>query len=343
MIIFKQFAKQYAKEFSDFVKEHPYGNIFHSIEWINILNKCLDCKCVAIMAVNTGTGKICGVVVGMVRTEKNGLLSFLSTRTIVIGGPLVEESDDAKVILTELLIELKHHAGKKSLYVELWNMFDRPFEQFGCLEIPGFKFIDHLNFIIDLDSSPDQIFAKFSKTRRKNIRRAIKYGVTVTEVKTNNGVKKLYSLLEETYNRVGVPLDNFEVFDLAFKNLQPVGNAHFYLAYCDGVCIGGRVVLLYKEWIYDWYAGSRKDSFKKYPDELLIWHILQWGMEHKYKYFNFGGAGKPDKKYGPREFKGKFGGELVNYGRYINITAPIRYFFALKGYYLYKKLCKFNS
>ena len=32
---------------------------------------------------------------------------------------------------------------------------------------------------------------------------------------------------------------------------------------------------------------------------------------------DFGGAGKPDEPYGVRTFKAKYGGELVNYGRYV--------------------------
>ena len=37
------------------------------------------------------------------------------------------------------------------------------------------------------------------------------------------------------------------------------------------------------------------------------------------------GAGKPDENYGVREFKEKFGGELVEYGRFIRINNPLLY------------------
>ena len=35
------------------------------------------------------------------------------------------------------------------------------------------------------------------------------------------------------------------------------------------------------------------------------------------------GAGTPDSDYGVREFKSKFGGELVEYGRYVKINKPL--------------------
>ena len=36
----------------------------------------------------------------------------------------------------------------------------------------------------------------------------------------------------------------------------------------------------------------------------------------------FGGAGKPDKPYGVRDYKLKFGGQLVNWGRFEKVHKP---------------------
>jgi lipid II:glycine glycyltransferase (peptidoglycan interpeptide bridge formation enzyme) len=51
---------------------------------------------------------------------------------------------------------------------------------------------------------------------------------------------------------------------------------------------------------------------------------LRWGRTHGFEVFDFGGAGRPDEPYGPREFKAKFGGELVDYGRDVLVHAPAR-------------------
>ena len=37
------------------------------------------------------------------------------------------------------------------------------------------------------------------------------------------------------------------------------------------------------------------------------------------------GAGSPDENYGVRDFKARFGGELVEYGRFKKILNPILY------------------
>ena len=37
------------------------------------------------------------------------------------------------------------------------------------------------------------------------------------------------------------------------------------------------------------------------------------------------GAGRPDEKYGVRDFKAEFGGEMVEYGRYVYAHCPLVY------------------
>jgi lipid II:glycine glycyltransferase (peptidoglycan interpeptide bridge formation enzyme) len=68
------------------------------------------------------------------------------------------------------------------------------------------------------------------------------------------------------------------------------------------------------------------------PNELIMWHILRWGAENNYRLYDFGGAGKPDEDYGVRDFKAKFGGDLVNYGRNKYIASPSLYKFTEFGY-----------
>ena len=43
---------------------------------------------------------------------------------------------------------------------------------------------------------------------------------------------------------------------------------------------------------------------------------MEWGSNNGYKIFDFGGAGKPNLAYGVRDHKLKFGGELVEFGRF---------------------------
>ena len=75
-----------------------------------------------------------------------------------------------------------------------------------------------------------------------------------------------------------------------------------------------------------------------FPNDILIWETLKWGLKHNYKTFDYGGAGEPNKKYGVRAFKQQMGGKLVNYGRYEKIHKTIFYYIGSIGLKLLKKI-----
>jgi lipid II:glycine glycyltransferase (peptidoglycan interpeptide bridge formation enzyme) len=49
------------------------------------------------------------------------------------------------------------------------------------------------------------------------------------------------------------------------------------------------------------------------------------------------GAGKPEETYGVRDFKARFGGELVEHGRYLCVRKPLLYWLGKMGVKLMKK------
>jgi len=95
-----------------------------------------------------------------------------------------------------------------------------------------------------------------------------------------------------------------------------------YIAKYENNYIGGILILTYNGIIHDWYAGACDEYLKLCPNDLLAWHPIEWGSENGYHTFDFLGAGKPDEKYGVRDFKKRFGGQLVNFGRYKKIHSP---------------------
>ena len=50
-----------------------------------------------------------------------------------------------------------------------------------------------------------------------------------------------------------------------------------------------------------------------------------WGAENGYRLCNFGGAGKRDEEYGVRDFKAKFGGELICFARSTGSTTRLTF------------------
>ena len=95
-------------------------------------------------------------------------------------------------------------------------------------------------------------------------------------------------------------------------------------------------LLTFKQRVYLWYGGLTRAT-EGSPCSLLRWHELCWARENGYDVYDSGGAGWPDVPYGVREFKRKFGGELVQFGRYRKVLSPWMLALAERAYSLRRK------
>jgi len=321
-------------EWDDFVYSHPLGNIFQTTSLYNVYHKTRKYSPIKVAVIDQKSQEILGVMIGVVIREMDGLLGNFSARSIVQGGPLVV-STSKKDIIQKLVNKYDSRVSHSSLYTEIRNMHNI---QEMLNDIDNYAYIDHLNYIITLNQSEDDLWHQIHKSRRKNINRSEKAGVVVEEVVNSDEIPAFYNLLNQTYNSVKIPLADISLFESAFQHLVPKGLAKFFFARHEDDYIGARAVLLYKDTIYDWYAGAAVDVSSFHPNECLVWHILKWGIENKYAVFDFGGAGEPNKPYGPREFKRRFGGELVNFGKNVCKYSEEKVKISEIGFKIYRKL-----
>jgi len=146
--------------------------------------------------------------------------------------------------------------------------------------------------------------------------------------------------VKKSYIAARVPLSDISLFQGAFDVLFPKGMARFYLARIGSTYVAATAELPYKDVIYGWYSGVDRAFAAEYPGELLMWEVLRWGAENGYKTYDFGGAGKPDEPSGVRDFKAKFGGRLVCFGRNTKIHTPHLLRLSKWGYETYRQLLK---
>ncbi|MBZ4647028.1 MAG: FemAB-related protein system-associated [Clostridia bacterium] len=319
----------------NYVSSHDYGNIFQTTSMYHVYENTQNYTPIKLCAIDNND-KIVGVLLGVVIGELRGILGLgfvgsFSRRSIIQGGPLV--SNGSLKISPKLLLEFDNIAHQKSLYTQVWNMFDTK-----DISLENYQFDEHLNFLIDLNCTEEEIWSRIHKSRRKNINRSNKSGVTIEEIDDINQLPVFYNLLEETYKNVSVPLADISLFESAYKELVPKKMARFILAKHEGKYIGCRAILTFKETIHDWYAGASNDALSLYPNDILVWNILQWGVNNNFKIFDFGGAGHPEQEYGPREFKRRFGGDLVNHGRYTHVHSPTKMKITDIGFKVYQKI-----
>jgi len=332
------FSPSLLSQYSDFVFNHPNGNVFQTIEMYNVYRHSKNHEPVLVIATNT-CNDITGVLLAVIQTEHNGFLGSFTARSIIWGGPLVKDND--LEVLDYILKEYNRLIKNKVIYTQFRNLWEWSFSEHNVFKSNGFLPIDHLDIIHDLSYDSDIILMNMNQGRRKNIKRAIKQNVIFEEISNREEFLSSLHLIVSTYNRIKLPLPDKTFFCEVYNELQHKGMLKIFKVSFLNKMIGVRFVLCYKSLIYDWYAGASESDLDKYPNDLLPYKVMEWGHVNGYKFFDFGGAGKPNKAYGVRDYKLKFGGTLVNYGRYEAIHQPIKMSFAktvFKGYRIIKGL-----
>jgi serine/alanine adding enzyme len=324
------------KDWRAFVDQHPCGNIFHTPEMFQVFERTYNHRPVILAAVDQD-GRVLALLPSVYVTLMNGFMHRLTSRSIAYGGVLCSADTQSKKALEMLLQTYVENHSRDSLYTEMRNLSDLSLLQ-PVLTQSGFKFEDHLDYLIDLDISPLQILQNIGSRTRKHIRQALRKGaVIVEEICDSDLLPVWYELVCKSYSSARVPLADISLFEAAFQILQPRGMAQFWLARVDRKYVAASVELAYKDTIYGWYSGVDRAFASESPGELLMWHVLEQGARRGYKTYDFGGAGRPDEESGVRDFKAKFGGQLVCYGRNIKVHSPLLLRCSNVGYQVYRQ------
>jgi serine/alanine adding enzyme len=321
-----------------FVDGHPQGNIFHTPEMFQVFSHVKGFHPTQWAAVR-GDGQIEALFLP-VQVTLHDLLRPLTTRAISYGSVLCLPSNEGRQALSLLLKTYVRRNRKTCLFTELRNVSDLENEQPLLLE-QGFLYEEHLNYLIDLKRTPEDVFLGIGARTRKNIRHGLNKGeVTIREATEPEQIDACYDLLSQTYQAARVPLADRSLFDAAFNLLHPQKMIRFTLAYVGDAPAAASVDLLYKDVIYGWYGGMDRAYSRYVPNEMLMWHLLKWGSENGFSLYDFGGAGSPDEEYGVRDFKAKFGGNLVCYGRNTYVHMPAALWLSKQGYRVMRHLFK---
>lgn len=323
------------RQWSDFVWNHADGNIFQTPEMFDVFMMTKNNQPI-LMAVTDAAGQILGILVVVIQIEYAEFIGKFSSRAIIRGGPLILNNNVD--VLNFMLKEYNKVIPKRAIYSEVRNLCQQAGGFKECFEKNGFIYEEHLNILLNIEQPEEALWKNIHSKRRNEIRRARKEGTFTRELTCPKEIEEVYDILKDVYDKAGLPLYDRSMFSSAFGMLRPNGLVRFFGAINRDKLIGVIIVLCYKDRVYDWYAGSRREYYHKYPNDLLPWETFLWGKKNGYKIFDFGGTGKPNQPYGVRDYKKKFGGEFVCFGRYEKIHKPFLMKIAKLGFKLWQEL-----
>lgn len=331
--IISDITKINCEEWKTFLENHAYGSVFQS----RYMYKAYE------LAPKQNPGiyvafkekSIVGILVVIIQEPINSIVPHLTSRSLIWGGPVVKNNDPE--IAYKLLSEFETYNKNKGVYTQIRNIF--PSHYYGSVfKKLNYKFEEHLNILLDLSKTKKELWDDVSSKGKNKIRNAQNSNLHFDVKQDYETLNKSYRLLETVYRNAGLPLINIKFF----KNLLDLSDQYselkIFTLNLNGEITACRFALLYKNSIYDFYAGWDKSFSHLHPNDLIMWEIIKWGKANNYTVLDFGGAGKPDVPYGVRNFKKKFGGEIVNYGRYEKIHSVVKFAIAKKGFRLWQKI-----
>jgi lipid II:glycine glycyltransferase (peptidoglycan interpeptide bridge formation enzyme) len=320
---------------NQFLDRSVNKNIFHTPAMHQVFSSTDRCM-PRVWAVVDEDGAIRGILPTVDIAVFDGVMRSWTTRTVVFGSLLSDGGKGAADAVGMLLRTYRREVAKSTLFTELRNIADMESFQ-PVLQDTGFIFEPHLNYLIDLTRSESELWGSIRSNARRNIRKAQKTGVVIEDVRDESRMGEVYEVIRHVYKRIQVPLPDQSLFESAFRVLHPKGMLRVLMARRGDQDIGALMLLIYRNMLHYWYTGTLEQFFEYRPADLLVWHSLVLGKEMGCTTFDFGGAGRPDEVYRVRDFKAKFGGDLVNYGRNVCVHAPFRLGVSRAGYGLVRK------
>ena len=277
-----------------FVESNPQANAFHHPAWINLLAECYGYRPL-VLTVCDATGSIgAGLPIMEINSSLTGR-RWVSLPFTDHCAPLYRDCESLDQLIREL-VRLYQDGGAPRIEVR-WDLVHPAIQTHS-------PYVLHT---LRLDADAARVADHFDRTHRQNIRAAEKSQIYVQWGKQLKDLRAYFNLQLETRHRQGIPSQPWRYFKALASVLFEEGLGSVLLAYKDGQCLAGIVLLHWQRTLIGKYAASREESLKLRPNHLLIWTAIRWGCEHGYTVFDMGRTDLENA--GLRRFKRGWGAE----------------------------------
>ncbi len=318
-----------------FVCNHPKGTIFHTPDMFKVFQTTRHYESIMLAAVDRH-GDILALLLAVRIQTLPDPFGRVASRSVHYAEPLCRETREGSEALAAILREHDARVKQSALFAEVRPLFAAGVER-SVLEQNGYEYQEYLNFLIHLQRDKQDLWNAMTSDCRRRIKSNAKKGLDIRDMTVAEGVDLLYGFLRLAYQRARVPLPDKSLFEQALRILGPRELIRISVAYQGDKPVGASVALAYRDRVFAWYGGADRHP-NLYPMEALNWHEIEWGHDRGYSLYDFGGAGWANKPYGVRKFKAKFGGDLLEYGRYRKVYSGWRFAIAETGYGLLRRM-----
>ncbi len=245
------------------------ATIFHQVNFMNILSEYFKFACYYCHAFDAKQNLI-GILPLMLCKNfflKNALISLPHC---VYGG-VVSDSAEASQALIECALNFS-----KSQKVDFLLLKSIPSENHLSESL-------YCHFRKILFNTAEENWKAIANKKRADIRKAQSHGLTLT---IHKSVEIFYKHYAFSLNRLGTPIFHRSYFEKLINFFSE--NCKIFTAFHQGEAIASVMVFFFKEEIMPYYAGGLEKTRDLHAYDYIYWSLMEYAVEHGYKYFNFG-------------------------------------------------------
>jgi len=176
-------------------------------------------------------------------------------------------------------------------------------------------FLPTKTILVAVGKSEKEMFSSLSQAKRRAVRRAEKYGITITSSKK---IADLIAIKNKSAGLFG-GMTTYGI-DRLWNLFHKQNQSHILLAKTQqNDVVGGVLLLISESTCYYWIAGATKKGKHMFAPTLLVWEALRYAHKRRCKQFDFVGVWdeRMPKQYtawkGFTKFKEGFGGIALYY------------------------------
>lgn len=287
----------------DLVLTNKTCSFFHSSGWARVLHESYQYKPLyfTIIKDNRILALIPCMEVNSILTGKRGVSLPFSDYS----DSIISESYNPDEIF-KYLIQYGKDNGWKSLEIRGGNI------SFSNLH-PSSSYYGHS---LALSKDADKIFSTFRDSTKRNIKKAIKEGITVGRHQSLEAIKEFYRLNCMTRKEHGLPPQPFSFFRKIFEHIISQNKGFIVLASFKDINIAGAVFFHFGDKAIYKYGASDKNHQNLRANNLVMWEAIKWYAQNGLSRFCFGRTELENE--GLLQFKRGWGGmeQNIEYNKY---------------------------
>lgn len=267
--------------------------------------------------------------------RKNRLLrGKFFKRCFISQQPFFFRSDISQIEVFDVLIgHLVKEVRNKAFFIRYENLGNAIFGYKGFRD-NGFYSVKWINIRNSLQRKR-KIWDQLSKSRKNQVNKAIKKGVTMEEFVSEDKLTEIYALIKDTNNKkISHRFPPYQYFENFFHHYIKQNKGKILLTRYQGKIIGG-IILGYEknETVYCLYYWGKSKRYKMlHPTIFTIYEAMRITEEEGFHYFDFMDVGFSNKKAGRPRFLLQFGGKQRATRRWLRINWGLLNFFANRIY-----------